>query len=655
MRYSIRRSILAVLLLATLGWVASSGHAHAATTYTQVSAGIIHTCAVQTGGTVVCWGDKGGGKATPPSGSFKQVSAGTNHTCGVQTGGSVVCWGSTAAAGLPSFGQETPPSGSFTQVSAGFAHTCAVQTGGTVVCWGSIGGRTPPSGSFTQVSVGGDHTCGVQTGGSVVCWAAYNFYGEATPPAAASLSSPTATSVTATTATVGGTVTSAGSAAVTERGVVYAATATNPTPQIGGTGVTKVAATAAGTGTFTVSASGLTPGTGYSYAVYATNSVGISYTTPATFSTSAAPVVTTNPVSKTALRPYDSVFFLAFASGTPTPTIQWQQSTDGGVTFTDIPGETLQSYSFLALVTMDQWRFRAVFTNSLGTATTTAATLTVRQAPLITSASATTFTVGSAGSFTVTAQGNPPPTLSVTGALPSGVSFNPTAGVLSGTPAAGTAGTYPLTFRAMNGAGESYTQSFTLTVSSAPTPTPTVTVVPPTSVAAGGQVQTNTTATSTDPVGTTVTTPTAGSVSIAEKATLEPSTDPSASAYTFFGQQVEITAPAGSTTAPLRLQFSIDASLIVAPANETTVGVFRNGVLVPECATAGTLGPDPCVSGRVKLTSGDSAGDVQLTILTSAASRWNFGTRVADTTRPVVTVPAAQTCLLYTSPSPRDS
>ena len=40
----------------------------------------------------------------------------------------------------------------------------------------------------------------------------------------------------------------------------------------------------------------------------------------------------------------------------------------------------------------------------------------------------------------VTATGNPLPTLSETGALPSGVSFNAATGILSGTPAAGTAG-----------------------------------------------------------------------------------------------------------------------------------------------------------------------------------------------------------------------
>jgi hypothetical protein len=68
--------------------------------------------------------------------------------------------------------------------------------------------------------------------------------------------------------------------------------------------------------------------------------------------------------------------------------------------------------------------------------------------------------VGAAGTFTVTASGNPAPTISETGALPSGVSF--ASGVLSGT--ATTAGTFPITFKATNGVAPDATQSFTLTV-----------------------------------------------------------------------------------------------------------------------------------------------------------------------------------------------
>ena len=67
------------------------------------------------------------------------------------------------------------------------------------------------------------------------------------------------------------------------------------------------------------------------------------------------------------------------------------------------------------------------------------------QAPAITSAAATTFTRGALGTFTVTASGVPTPSLSETGTLPGGVTFNAATGVLSGTPAAGTGGTYSLT------------------------------------------------------------------------------------------------------------------------------------------------------------------------------------------------------------------
>src|SRR5439155_9776593 len=90
--------------------------------------------------------------------------------------------------------------------------------------------------------------------------------------------------------------------------------------------------------------------------------------------------------------------------------------------------------------------------------------LTIGQPPAITSANSTTFQEGTFGSFTVTATGAPTPTLSEAGTLPAGVMFNANTGVLSGTPAAGTAKTYNLMFTASNGALPNATQNFTLTV-----------------------------------------------------------------------------------------------------------------------------------------------------------------------------------------------
>jgi hypothetical protein len=92
--------------------------------------------------------------------------------------------------------------------------------------------------------------------------------------------------------------------------------------------------------------------------------------------------------------------------------------------------------------------------------------------PAITSPNSTTFTVGTFGSFTVTATGSPPAALSKSGSLPAGVTFDPATGVLSGTPAAGTGGTYNLAFTAHNGVGSDAIQSFTLAVSQPPPPPP---------------------------------------------------------------------------------------------------------------------------------------------------------------------------------------
>ncbi len=95
----------------------------------------------------------------------------------------------------------------------------------------------------------------------------------------------------------------------------------------------------------------------------------------------------------------------------------------------------------------------------------------VGEVPSITSADSTTFAVGTDGSFQATASGYPTPiTWSETGALPSGVTLDGSTGLLSGTPAAGTAGTYPITLRATNSAGTG-TQAFTLHVNGQTTST----------------------------------------------------------------------------------------------------------------------------------------------------------------------------------------
>lgn len=90
-----------------------------------------------------------------------------------------------------------------------------------------------------------------------------------------------------------------------------------------------------------------------------------------------------------------------------------------------------------------------------------------RAAPTISSAASVTFIRGTAGNFTVTTKGVPMPTLSYTGTLPEGVTFNIATGVLSGTPT-GAAGTYHIVITANNGVNPSAVQSFTLTLQVTP-------------------------------------------------------------------------------------------------------------------------------------------------------------------------------------------
>ena len=107
-------------------------------------------------------------------------------------------------------------------------------------------------------------------------------------------------------------------------------------------------------------------------------------------------------------------------------------------------------------------------------------------APSVTSAPSTTFAVATAASVTVTATGYPAPIFWEIGPLPSGVQFeynNNGTATLSGTPAAGTGGAYPLTIMASNGISPDATQSFTLTVLPAPQ---TITFNAPTSGTVGG-------------------------------------------------------------------------------------------------------------------------------------------------------------------------
>ena len=153
------------------------------------------------------------------------------------------------------------------------------------------------------------------------------------------------------------------------------------------------------------------------------------------------------------------------ATGSPTPglSVNAGDTFPSGVSFN--PG-TGNLSGTPAVGTGGSYTLHFTATNSAGT-NTQIFTLTVNQPPAINSVNNTAFTVGSVGTFTVTASGFPAAAVAETGALPSGVTFNPGTKLLGGTPAAGTGGSYPITFTATNVAGTNV-QNFTLTVNQAP-------------------------------------------------------------------------------------------------------------------------------------------------------------------------------------------
>jgi len=113
-----------------------------------------------------------------------------------------------------------------------------------------------------------------------------------------------------------------------------------------------------------------------SYDVTVTGACG-SQVSPATgLTVNTPPAIISHPVGQKVVAGA-TANFTAQAEGRPAPTVQWQVSTDGGSSWTDIPGAVSSSLTLEAGAGMNGYRYRAVFSNSCGTVTTTAAALTV--------------------------------------------------------------------------------------------------------------------------------------------------------------------------------------------------------------------------------------------------------------------------------------
>ena len=119
-----------------------------------------------------------------------------------------------------------------------------------------------------------------------------------------------------------------------------------------------------------------------------------------------APAVTTQPSTQTRCAGVNAIFNSA-ASGSPVPTVQWQESTNG-TTWSNVTGATASILSFATAAADNNKQYRAIWTNIGGTATSNSATLTVNTIPAAPGVSIT----NNCGNSLLTATGAPGATFS---------------------------------------------------------------------------------------------------------------------------------------------------------------------------------------------------------------------------------------------------
>ena len=184
-------------------------------TVVAIAAGSAHTCALTSDGSIWCWGANFSGQLGDGTnvnrnapvhiaglaGSVADVAAGSEHTCALNRGGGLACWGANFSGQLgdgTNAKRNAPTmivhglSRGVSGVAAGSEHTCAVVSDG-VRCWGAnfsgqLGdgtnvNRSEPvsfsrvAGGMTEVQAGSSHTCALSVSGAMACWGA-NFSGQ---------------------------------------------------------------------------------------------------------------------------------------------------------------------------------------------------------------------------------------------------------------------------------------------------------------------------------------------------------------------------------------------------------------------------------------------------------------------------------------------
>ena len=191
--------------------------------FTRFSVGAYHSCGLAADGAAYCWGlntlgqlgidsvnqpcHVGAACNTTPTlvaggARFTDIAAGVTHTCGVTTAGGLLCWGENTYGQLGTGDrvERRVPTGvldssAYRAVVAGEYYTCALTVTSGARCWGKnqqglLGVDTladpacavidaqcnwrpaPVRGGyvFRSLAAGRQHACGIVDAGSVYCW-----------------------------------------------------------------------------------------------------------------------------------------------------------------------------------------------------------------------------------------------------------------------------------------------------------------------------------------------------------------------------------------------------------------------------------------------------------------------------------------------------
>jgi YVTN family beta-propeller protein len=255
------------------------------------------------------------------------------------------------------------------------------------------------------------------------------------------------------------------------------------------------------------------------------------------------------------------------------------------------------------------------------------------------------FTIGSGGTFQALPTGYPAPTLTETGALPSGLTINMLTGIVGGTPAPGTSGSFTISFTATNSSGH-VTQSYTLTVSDA-----SQTITFPTSPASA-VYNTTFTATATSSSGLPVTIAATGVCTISgSTVTMTSGTGTctltaSQAGNGSFSPATSVVHNVAATMATQTITFPASPTSAVYNSTFTATATSSSGLTVTIAAT----GVCTISSGTVTMTSGTGT----CTLTASQIGNSNFGPATsvvhnvaAAMASQTITFPASPTSAVY--------